>query len=100
MCIRDRYECVGGFFKGVIGYLILMVGANGLITTCLLYTSSMVTEEGGALYILDRNNDILMEYNEKYQKQLKELREQETVKAVSYTHLDVYKRQVLCTLYK
>ena len=43
----------------------------------------MVTEEGGALYILDRNNDILMEYNEKYQKQLKELREQETVKEIS-----------------
>ena len=45
--------------------------------------ASMVTEEGGALYILDRNNDILMEYNEKYQKQLKELREQETVKEIS-----------------
>ena len=43
----------------------------------------MVTEEGGALYILDRNNDILMAYNEKYQKQLKELREQETVKEIS-----------------
>ena len=42
-----------------------------------------MTEEGGALYILDRNNDILMEYNEKYQKQLKELREQETVKEIS-----------------
>ena len=46
----------------------------------------MVTEEGGALYILDRNNDILMEYNEKYQKQLKELREQETVKEISYEY--------------
>lgn len=45
--------------------------------------AGMVTEEGGALYILDRNNDILMEYNEKYQKQLKELREQETVKEIS-----------------
>lgn len=43
----------------------------------------MVTEEGGALYILDRSNDILMAYNEKYQKQLKELREQETVKEIS-----------------
>ena len=30
---KKWYECVGGFFKGVIGYLILMVGANGLITT-------------------------------------------------------------------
>ena len=30
---KQWYECVGGFFKGVIGYLILMVGANGLITT-------------------------------------------------------------------
>lgn len=47
------------------------------------WQQSMVTEEGGALYILDRNNDILMEYNEKYQKQLKELREQETVKEIS-----------------
>ena len=45
--------------------------------------ASMVTEEGGALYILDRNNNILMGYNEKYQKQLKELREQETVKEIS-----------------
>ena len=26
---KKWYECVGGFFKGVIGYLILMVGANG-----------------------------------------------------------------------
>ena len=43
----------------------------------------MVTEEGGALYILDRNNDILMGYNEKYQKQLKELGEQESVKEIS-----------------
>ena len=32
---KKWYECVGGFFKGVIGYLILMVGANGLITTFL-----------------------------------------------------------------
>ena len=30
---KKWYECVGGFFKGVIGYLILMAGANGLITT-------------------------------------------------------------------
>ena len=30
---KKWYECVGGFFKGVIGYLILMVGANGLIST-------------------------------------------------------------------
>ena len=43
----------------------------------------MVTEEGGALYILDRNNNILMGYNEKYQKQLKELGEQESVKEIS-----------------
>lgn len=43
----------------------------------------MVTEEGGALYILDRSNDILMAYNEKYQKQLKELKEQEIVKEIS-----------------
>lgn len=43
----------------------------------------MVTEEGGALYILDRSNDILMAYNEKYQKQLKELKEQESVKEIS-----------------
>jgi Putative regulator of cell autolysis len=45
--------------------------------------ASMVTEEGGALYILDRSNDILMAYNEKYQKQLKELKEQESVKEIS-----------------
>ena len=45
--------------------------------------ASMVTEEGGALYILDRNNNILMGYNEKYQKQLKELGEQESVKEIS-----------------
>lgn len=45
--------------------------------------ASMVTEEGGALYILDRSNDILMAYNEKYQKQLKELKEQEIVKEIS-----------------
>ena len=45
--------------------------------------ASMVTEEGGALYILNRNNDILMEYNEKYQKQLKELREQKAEKEIS-----------------
>ena len=25
---KKWYECVGGFFKGVIGYLILMVGAD------------------------------------------------------------------------
>ena len=44
-------------------------------------TGSKYGDRGsGALYILDRNNDILMEYNEKYQKQLKELREQETVR--------------------
>ena len=31
---KQWYECVGRIFsKGVIGYLILMVGANGLITT-------------------------------------------------------------------
>ena len=45
--------------------------------------ASMVTEEGGAIYILDRNNNILMGYNEKYQKQLKELGEQESVKEIS-----------------
>ena len=45
--------------------------------------ASMVTEEGGALYILNRSNDILMAYNEKYQKQLKELKEQEIVKEIS-----------------
>ena len=45
--------------------------------------ASMVTEEGGALYILDRSDDILMAYNEKYQKQLKELKEQEIVKEIS-----------------
>ena len=45
--------------------------------------ASMVTEEGGALYILDRSNDILMAYNEKYKKQLKELKEQEIVKEIS-----------------
>lgn len=47
----------------------------------------MVTEEGGALYILDRSNDILMAYNEKYQKQLKELKEQEIVKEISDNEL-------------
>ena len=58
--------------------------------------ASMVTEEGGALYILDRNNDILMGYNEKYQKQLKELKEQEIVKEISdneitwFTGMDNY----------
>ena len=45
--------------------------------------ASKVTEEGGAIYILDRNNNILMGYNEKYQKQLKELGEQESVKEIS-----------------
>ena len=30
---KKWYECLGGFFKGVIGYLILMAGANGLVTT-------------------------------------------------------------------
>ena len=45
--------------------------------------ASMVTEEGGAIYILDRNNNILVGYNEKYQKQLKELGEQESVKESS-----------------
>lgn len=30
---KKWYETIGGFFKAVVGYLILMVGANGLVTT-------------------------------------------------------------------
>lgn len=30
---KKWYETVGGFFKAVVGYLILMVGASGLVTT-------------------------------------------------------------------
>lgn len=30
---KKWYECIGGFFKGIIGYLILMIGANGLVST-------------------------------------------------------------------
>lgn len=30
---KKWYETVGGFFKAVVGYLILMVGATGLVTT-------------------------------------------------------------------
>ena len=54
---------------------------SALVDDCLGRGKSM--QEGGAIYILDRNNNILMGYNEKYQKQLKEFREQETVKEIS-----------------
>lgn len=30
---KKWYETIGGFFKAVVGYLILMVGASGLVTT-------------------------------------------------------------------
>lgn len=45
--------------------------------------SSMVTEEGGALYFLNKNNDILMGYNDKYERQLQELKVSKRMQDIS-----------------
>ena len=68
-----------GLFRENLGVMLIRLSEKKIWGKL---AASMVTEEGGAHYILDRNNNILM-YNEKYQKQLKELREQETVKEIS-----------------
>ena len=83
MCIRDRANILGNL-------------VNRTISMSNKYFGGVVNNAGDTEAVDDDLKAVVLDEVKKAREKMEKLRVADAITAVSYTHLDVYKRQVFC----